>query len=838
MIWTGPDAAGASGSSTSPVRSWQVALFQAVRLAAVALAFAAYALLLDHDRLAPGRRVRTPLGARRRARDAARADARARRARARRGAARARCRGSRRPRARRACSRRSSRARSSARLNLAEAMEARGYGRAGRTRTPRPPWTRLDRRRARIRRSARRCRGRYGSSPASSALSFTYPDGVEPALDAVSLELEPGEVVALLGPSGSGKSTLLRALAGLVPHFHGGRFVGQVEVAGRDTRLDAAGRARRHGGDAVPGPGGPGRARRGSSTRWRSGSRTSARRRPRSCRGPMRRSPPSGAAPRVAGRIEKLSGGELQRVCLASALALEPQLLLLDEPTSQLDPDGAEAFLELALDERRCSRRLRAAAVACPSSAASASSSSSRGASCWTPREAEALEWLLEHRPAYLPRRAGGGRRRPVGGESLCRAHDVSFAYGERPRARRRLARAAARRDRRAHRPERERQDDAREARRRAARAGCRPGRAAGRAAYLSQDPGRYLDPRARDEEVALAVGGDLSAARGARSPPSGSRAWSSGTHATCRAVSASGWRSRPCSSTEPGRARPRRADARRRPRAQERARTAPARGARRAARRWSSRTTWSSRRTSPTGSSRSAVREPSLPRLAAVGARRGCRGAAAWTALAPDDAALSLLLLAAALLVAGVAWLEAGPGSAREVTAGRDAGRGSRPAGTRAVRRRAGRAAGDGDRGRGRCGARRAGRVRGRSARRARLEPLPRPGAVDALADARLGGCGLAGALAAPLIRRRVAVRAGLLRARLRVQLADGRLALVQLLPAHLGGADRRARARRLVRRRPRDRQRRAIALAVGPELRRLLERYGRRLRTEVVWA
>ena len=46
----------------------------------------------------------------------------------------------------------------------------------------------------------------------------------------------PGEIVALLGPSGSGKSTLLRALAALVPHFHGGTFAGRVEVCGRDTR--------------------------------------------------------------------------------------------------------------------------------------------------------------------------------------------------------------------------------------------------------------------------------------------------------------------------------------------------------------------------------------------------------------------------------------------------------------------------------------------------------------------------------------------------------------------------------------------------------------------------
>ncbi|MGA8364844.1 MAG: ATP-binding cassette domain-containing protein, partial [Solirubrobacteraceae bacterium] len=70
-------------------------------------------------------------------------------------------------------------------------------------------------------------------------VTYHYPDSATPALDDVSLQVEPGELCLLAGLSGHGKSTLLRAACGLVPHFHGGRFAGTVKLAGMDTREHA-----------------------------------------------------------------------------------------------------------------------------------------------------------------------------------------------------------------------------------------------------------------------------------------------------------------------------------------------------------------------------------------------------------------------------------------------------------------------------------------------------------------------------------------------------------------------------------------------------------------------
>jgi ABC-type sulfate/molybdate transport systems ATPase subunit len=161
-----------------------------------------------------------------------------------------------------------------------------------------------------------------------------------------ALELQAGERLAVLGPNGAGKTTLLRLLAGLEAPSAGSVDLDGAQVAGADLAL------RRRIGYATQRPG------LLSTTvvrnvelplRWR---RLAPAPRRQAAVAALERLNVAHLAERKA---LSLSGGEAQRVSLARALAVEPQVLLLDEPASGLDAEAHRAFfddLESALDDR------------------------------------------------------------------------------------------------------------------------------------------------------------------------------------------------------------------------------------------------------------------------------------------------------------------------------------------------------------------------------------------------------------------------------------------------------------------------------------------------------
>ncbi len=172
-------------------------------------------------------------------------------------------------------------------------------------------------------------------------LSVKYPEAELPALERVSFSVGPGERILLLGPSGGGKSTLLRAVIGLIPHSTFAEVSGEVRLLGAVAGLPAE-RAR-HVGVVFQDPESQlctltvadevafGLENQAVPPREMDERIDAAL-------GEV------GLAHKRHARVDRLSGGEKQRLATAAVRVMNPKLLLFDEPTANLDPEGVRAF--------------------------------------------------------------------------------------------------------------------------------------------------------------------------------------------------------------------------------------------------------------------------------------------------------------------------------------------------------------------------------------------------------------------------------------------------------------------------------------------------------------
>ena len=177
-------------------------------------------------------------------------------------------------------------------------------------------------------------------------LTFTYSGSDHPALKNISLKIGEGEFVLVTGPSGGGKSSLGRCLNGLIPHFYGGQIYGRVLVSGLDTHNHSTKELAGKVGFVFQDPENQ-LVSLDVEREIAFGLENLAFPRDLIAKRVEESLDALGIASLRCRQLSELSGGEKQKVGIASVLALHPSILILDEPTSELDPKGAEEVLSV-----------------------------------------------------------------------------------------------------------------------------------------------------------------------------------------------------------------------------------------------------------------------------------------------------------------------------------------------------------------------------------------------------------------------------------------------------------------------------------------------------------